>query len=336
MSSISYFQRFSQKENHITNNTLLVLRHLYRASPHKVSLLFNALFEEEISIGLEFQQQIRASHSVPDALIKQHPLSLFIEAKLGGALDADQIERHVRSIKGLHLPVGSAILIGLTTEQLPTKTLENLKTRAEADGVRFFSVTYLDLAAELRKLCADYEQDLIEIIEDYESFLTAEGLLANPYSRMVVFPCGTSWAENIRFGAYYEPPARPAKWHCRFLGVYRHKAVSHVGLIEAVAVCMMDGGKLLVETEEYGRLTTSHRTRIQQMIEETPYYGLASELHRYYIVDHFLEIDFRKRSPSGMRGHRYFDLSDYFGGQPPGPHTTTQEVADALNHQTFD
>ena len=33
MSSITDFQRFSQRETHVTNNTLLVLRHLYRVSP---------------------------------------------------------------------------------------------------------------------------------------------------------------------------------------------------------------------------------------------------------------------------------------------------------------
>jgi hypothetical protein len=336
MSAISYFQRFSQKENHITNNTLLVLRHLYRASPRKVSLLLNALFEEEVAIGLEFQQQIRASHSVLDALIKQQPLSLFIEAKLGGTLNANQIERHIKSIKELNLPVGSAMLIGLTSEQLPPERLESLKGKAESDAIRFFSITYADLVAESRKLCADYEQDLLEIIEDYESFLTVEGLLANPYSRLVVFPCGTSWAENVRFGVYYEPPSRSTKWNCHFLGVYHRKAVSHVGQIEAAAICMMNGGKFLVQTEEYGTLTASHRSRIQQMIEATPYYDLASEPHRYYVVNCFLETNFRKVSSGGMRGHRYFDLSDYFDGQPPGPHTTTREVAAALNQQTFE
>lgn len=52
MSRVSYFQRFSQKENHVTNNTLLILRHIYRAAPHKIGSLLNALLEEDVSIGL--------------------------------------------------------------------------------------------------------------------------------------------------------------------------------------------------------------------------------------------------------------------------------------------
>jgi hypothetical protein len=336
MSAVSYFQKFAQKENHVTNNTLLVLRHLYRASPRKVSLLLNALFEEDVPIGLEFQQQIKAAHSVPDALIKQQPLSLFLEAKLGGALNRDQIERHLNSIKALHLPLGSAILIGLTSEQLPVEQLESLKAKAEAEGVRFYSVTYSDLASELRKLCAEYEQDLLEVIEDYEAFLNAEGLIANPYRRLVVFPCGFSWAENIRFGAYYEPPSRSDKFHCRFLGIYRHKAISHVGKIEAAAICTITEGRLQVLTQEYGEFTERHRARIQQMIEATPYYDLASEPHRYYVVDGFIATDFRKISSGGIRGHRYFDLGDYSTGRLPGPRTTTDDVAAMLNQQTFE
>lgn len=336
MSAISYFQRFSQKENHVTNNTLLVLRHLYRASPNKISLLLNALFEEEVPIGLEFRQQVKSSHSVPDALIRQQPFSLFVEAKHGGALNSDQIKRHVKSIAGLGLPTGSAILIGLTKEHPSAELLATLKAEAEKEAIRFFSVSYVDLVSELRKLCADYEQDLLEIIEDYESFLTSEGLLANPYGRMVVFPCGTSWAENIRFGAYYEPPDRPAKWNCRFLGIYHQKAVSHIGQIEAAAVCLIQDGKLVVQKEEFGKLTGAHRSRIQEMIETTTYYDLAIEPHRYYVVDHFTETHFNKASPSGMRGHRYFNLADYFGDTPLTPAMTADAVAQHLDHQTFE
>src|SRR5690349_3260672 len=116
MSRVSYFQRFSQKENHVTNNTLLILRHIYRAAPHKIASLFNALLEEDVSIGLAFQQQMRGTHSVPDALITQTALSVFVEAKRGDDLDGDQLLRHLESIKRLDLPKGSGILLGLARQ----------------------------------------------------------------------------------------------------------------------------------------------------------------------------------------------------------------------------
>jgi hypothetical protein len=71
MSRVSHFQRFSQPENHATNNTLLVLRHFYQSSPFKIQRVLTSLLETDLSIGLAFEQQVRGDASVPDALIKQ-------------------------------------------------------------------------------------------------------------------------------------------------------------------------------------------------------------------------------------------------------------------------
>ena len=77
MSQVSYFQRFSQPENHATNNTLLVLRYFYQSSPFKIQRALTSLLEADLSIGLSFQQQVRGGASVPDALIMQEPLHIY-------------------------------------------------------------------------------------------------------------------------------------------------------------------------------------------------------------------------------------------------------------------
>ncbi|VAW14657.1 hypothetical protein MNBD_ALPHA12-426, partial [hydrothermal vent metagenome] len=96
MSGISYFQRYSQKENHATNNTMLVLRYFYNESPKKFEEIIGELTGGTVSIGVEFNQQIRGQNSVPDAQISQRPFDIFIEAKLDGALDENQLERHIK------------------------------------------------------------------------------------------------------------------------------------------------------------------------------------------------------------------------------------------------
>jgi hypothetical protein len=302
MSGVSHFQRFTQKENHVTNNTLLALRHVYRYSPRKLALLLNVLLEEEVPIGLEFQQQLRGTHSVPDAVIIQQSFGIFIEAKLGEGLDSRQVERHINSIKSRAMPTGASLLVGLTTQKLDKDVIEYLRQKANAEGIRFFSVTYSNLASELRKLCADHEQDLIEIVEDYRAFLATEGLLSNPEDWMVVFPCGTSWRENAQFGVYYEPSTRSGKWDCKFLGVYHNKCVSHVGELVAVAACQRKGEILVEEKTEFGVLNETHRSRIKQIIEATEYYDLKNDLLRYYVVQNFVPMTFSKTSPGGMRG----------------------------------
>jgi hypothetical protein len=98
LSRVSHFQRFSQPENHATNNTLLVLRYFYQSSPFKVQRVLTSLLDTDLSIGLSFEQQVRGDASVPDALIMQEPIRIFIETKRDGTVDTVQIRRHFESI----------------------------------------------------------------------------------------------------------------------------------------------------------------------------------------------------------------------------------------------
>lgn len=118
MANISYFQRYSQRENHATNNTLLVMRHFYQVSPQKISEVLSELCEKDLSVGLLFEQQIRSPTSVPDALISQAPLDIYFETKRGGKLDLSQIDRHLDSINSNTRNHAQKFLFGLTKAQI--------------------------------------------------------------------------------------------------------------------------------------------------------------------------------------------------------------------------
>jgi hypothetical protein len=78
-------------------------------------VVVDRILETTPTIGLIFDQQVKGSHSVPDALISQKPLRMFIETKLGDGLWRDQIERHIASITGNPAEQGGeTYLIGLT------------------------------------------------------------------------------------------------------------------------------------------------------------------------------------------------------------------------------
>jgi len=340
MARVSYFQKYTQRENHVTNNTLLMLRHFYRSSPDKMSALLNAIFEEEMPIGLNFQQQVGDIHSTPDALITQEPLNIYVEAKLHGGLWDDQIRRHLDSIAAHQHPQGAAILVGLTCDPPSSDEIEAVKKDATSKGgIQFFSVTYGNLVRELKKICAEYEQELAEIVGDYQEFLESEKLIANSAGSLVAVPCGTSWKENIEYNIYYEPPSRRRKFNCPFMGIYHSKLISHVGKIRAAAVCRIEDRQLTVEAgkAEYGELSADDQNRIKEMIDNTEYYDLANgEPHRYYVIDRFYETRLQKTSYGGMRGHRYFDLADLIPGFAATPETTAAEVAEQLRGKEFE
>jgi hypothetical protein len=176
VAGISYFQRYSQRENHVTNNTLLVLRHLYQTAPGKLEQVVRELVgQESISLGLTFHQQTRGSASVPDGLISQSPFRLYLETKVGPSLDRDQIQRHIRSIADERTPAkGEAFLLGLSTEPMPAAEKEVLAAEARATGVVFAPTTFADLVAALDAACASHDVALRAVLDDFNEFLASE------------------------------------------------------------------------------------------------------------------------------------------------------------------
>lgn len=336
MSRVSHFQRFSQPENHATNNTLLVLRYFYQSSPFKIERVLSALLETELSIGLTFEQQIRGDASVPDALIAQQSMRIFIETKRGGFLDADQIRRHLQSIAG-HTQGRSegTILIGLTKEPIAESERQALAGEAASQGVTFAAVTFSQIVEALRAQCAEYEDELLSIVDDYDGYLAEEGLLEERNQWLVIFPCGTSIAENVRFGIYYEPPSRRCKRNYRFIGAYAQKTIAYVGTVEAITIASCEGGEFTF-VEESGTLDDDRRKRIINTIEQTPYYDLKANPHRYYLVDSFVPTNARKVSSGGIMGMRYLDLPKLAPAYNPRKNYSSAELAALLRTATWE
>lgn len=336
MSRVSYFQRFSQRENHATNNTLLVLRYLYQAAPYKLEQVLGGILETTPTIGLIFDQQVKGSHSVPDALISQKPLRMFIETKLGDGLWRDQIERHIASITANPAEQGGeTYLIGLTKTPISDAEKESHVAFAKAKGVQFRATTFTEIASLLRAACADYEPGLIAIVEDYRSFLENEGLLDDRGRWMAVFPCGTSYPENDRLRLYYEGAERPSRASYRFIGIYTRKTVSLIGEPAAVLVCGYDGGSIRVDDRERGRETPDMLSRIKEAFEQTDYYDLKPATMRFYMVDRWSPTALRKETPRGLLGMRYIDLANYVPSRDVS-HLPVDQVAESLRDKTFE
>jgi len=296
------------------------------------------LIEEDLSIGLTFGQQVRGEASVPDALIAQEQMRIFIETKRGGALDADQIRRHLSTIcrhaSGAMGGKGS-ILLGLTKEPIAESDRKVLAADAAILGVKFAAVTFSQIVEALKVECAEFEVDLRSIVDDYAAYLSEEGLLEEGNRWLVVFPCGISLTENERFGLYYEPPSRPCKHNYRFIGIYAQKNIPFVGAVEAIAIATMVDESISYHVES-GELTEAHKQRIASVIDQTAYYDLKSAPHRYYLVDSFIPTGARKTSPGGIMGLRYLDLEKIVPNYNYRKDYTSFELAKALNGVTWE
>lgn len=338
MAGVSHFQRYSQRENHVTNNTLLVLRHLYQVSPIKLESVLNQLLgDERLSLGLSFTQQVKGTHSVPDALIHQPDFRLYIETKLGASLDQNQLIRHIesvgRDVADTDVRAQQIILLGLATAEMRSREAAQISEFAASRGVIFSSVTFAQLVSAIESVCADYEVSLQSIITDYIDYLNSENLLYAGEDWMLVVPCGTSLNENAEHHVYYDGAHRPRRSKCRYLGLYSEKRVALVGTITHVFVATYRDGKLVVDEEERGKVDEHALSRATAIVEATTYYDLKNGPHRFYVVDRFEPTRLVKKSKGPVRGAQYLKLSEVLGA--PVADLTTSALAEQLRERSF-
>ncbi|WP_022730045.1 hypothetical protein [Fodinicurvata sediminis] len=337
MTDINHFQTYSQRENHVTNNTLLMLRHVYRLSPFKLEQILNSMVGEEvIEVGPRFTQQRRAAYSVPDCVIEQASFHIYVEAKLDCPLSEQQLDAHLLSIHEHSHKKGSAFLVGLAPEALPEEILKRVQSNAAEFGIQFSVVSFAELLSGLQEVCED-EPELEDILNDYHSFIANEGLLPDQHEKLVAFLCGTSWHENITHGVYYEPASRNPKWaQAHLIGTYKDKCITHIGRIKAVAICQRGGKGLEVLNDEFGELKDEDHYRIEAAIDGAAYYypDFAQEPHRFYVVESFFEANLNKASSGGMLGHRYFNLVKDFNIDLD-KFSDIEAIAEELSNKTF-
>ena len=342
MSEINYFQTYSQRENVVTNNTLLMLRHVQRRSNDMFQTLLSGIVEDIPTIGPHFEQQTRGSDSVPDGSIEQDAFRIAIEAKLDGKLSRSQIEAHVRSLKSKP-SVERAYLVGLTKYEENAGRLDEYAKVAHEERIAFVGLTYSSLVALLEDSVRG-DSALEEIVADFASFLGAQRLLPTAYRTIMAVPCGRSIRENRRFNVYFEPAERGTNWRrAAFLGIYNDKCVSHVGRIERVLVAKLVEGTVEIDEEEsveggpeVGLSLEEAKARIAGIVAAATYYPhVDGSRYRYYVVGKFQRTRLVKDSHGGMQRHRFLDVENFVDDKVPNG-IDAVEMAALVDGRKFD
>jgi hypothetical protein len=98
MSELHYFPRYSQKENCVTNNTLLLLHRFYHFDRLRFQRLLTLLDPDaellEPSVGLRFLQQVKRAGGVADGFLDQPSLRIAIETKTSDWFIHKQLNEH--------------------------------------------------------------------------------------------------------------------------------------------------------------------------------------------------------------------------------------------------
>lgn len=335
MSKIHYFQRYSQKENVATNNTLLLFSRLYNHSLYKFNNFLNELLElgeENINVGLEFSQQEKEKSSIPDGIFYQESFKIAIETKMSKHFDESQLINHLNTFEKTE---GKKVLIGLS----PVFMDENLKRKIikisqETNNVIFKNLTFKQIISAFREILEDYEFELHNIIDDYEEYCNQSGLIKETEFKMRIVPCGDSFELNKKYNLYFCHKDRSYSDH-RYIGIYKEKSVKAVGKVETIVVADIVDNKLVIK-ENTVNITEGQKEAVIKIITESKeLYGWEiSKEHRFFIVEQFYSMEFKKISKGGIQGARFKNLKDILDLKGELPET--EKIAELLNKKVWE
>lgn len=149
MADVHYFPRYTQRENFVTNNTLLLFQRLYDYNLRKFGRFLMELDENLESysgrLGVHITQQTRTGNSVPDGFIIQHPLKIIVETKMSEGFSESQLRRHLETNSNQEL--SDLVLMLLSPQGEPDeKMVASLRDDENVPD------NLAELAAELRKI----------------------------------------------------------------------------------------------------------------------------------------------------------------------------------------
>jgi hypothetical protein len=336
MSEIHYFPRYSQRENFVTNNTLLLLLRLHDYNRFKFEKYMEtlcAIADEEVELPsswLQFQQQIGTGKSVVDGFIAQDSIKIAIETKMGDTFDLGQIENHLEVFANEQHKL--LILLSPSQGELSHQRLEPVRKLSKNRQIQILPLTFHDII-EKAKQCFENDEEMYALLLDYESFCSDENLLPRDSFTLFVPPCAQSYSDNLEFRLYY-CPATWSRRKAKYIGLYKDRCVSAIGHVGKIVICNVEldarkvvipkGTKSITKDEEERILGAAINAKIRNWDLTVGY--------KFHLFDALEKTDFKKETPYGIMGHRYFDLEEVLGAKPP---EDLKELSNLLSQHTW-
>lgn len=318
MSNVYYFQRYSQKENWLTNSTLLLLSRLQHFSLAKFQeALRNVLgADNELRVGFHVSQQIKGKSRIADGLLEQQGYKVVVEAKLHDNFDPDQLKGHLDHF--IDYP-GHGILLGLSKHQLnkdtETEMSEFVSQWAEKNKVTvsFRAISHLSLINCIDQTLNSSDLEMKEILDDYMDLCQEEGMIDKKQETMLVVTSGISLNENIRYKIYYDPVERNHNLPFKYIGLYADKAIKGIGIVDKQVACWYDENEnKLKPYEGYPefQLSEEDNNKIIEVINSTTYYNIKYG-SKFFLLKESEECNLPY---SPIRAKKYEFLSEWMPG----------------------
>ena len=331
---IHYFQRYHQKENVETANTMLLLNRLYTYSPNKFySLLKKHFLPQNAEIEMEIDLQKKSKKTIPDAVISQPSFKIVIETKLDGSFDIPQLMGHLEEFDN------EKYKVILTLDPKPMKEATKNEFQKELykynethhSNISHCNTTFEEIVKSVQSVIDERDYDMQDVLQDFSEYCYSEGLIPDAWKRMRVQLAGTTLQINKKLNLYYDNVDIKFSEH-DYLGLYNQKSVRAIGKVLAIVINKYENEEWIY-TVEKGVLTEDIKNRIIEAREDAKNYGYDMSNTRYFIVDEFYETDFKKNTPYAPRGSRVFDLTELLNTEKL---PDVKVIADELREVTWE
>lgn len=338
---VHYFQRYNQKENVDTANTMLMLSRFYEYNSNKFFELINNLIlkdDETPELSIELQQTKNSNMSIPDAIISQKSFKIVVETKLHNQFNEEQLIRHLYQFNN------EDIKVILTIDPRPMKESMLKKFEKYIDEynsenygktpIKHVNITFKVLIDEMEGVIDDRDYMIQDILEDYKRYCLDEKLIPDSYKWLRALTAGTTLDDNLELNLYYDDGNRGYSEH-GYIGLYSQKSIRAIGKLKKIIQASNINDEFYVETIMGDKATDDEIERIRNAMEKSKKYGynIGDRLHNYFIVDKFVKTDFKKSSKNPIVKSKFFNLSEMLQvEQLPA----VEEIANILNNRTWE
>lgn len=322
--SISLFSGYSQKENRTTNYCLLVLRLIYEENPKFLGEFLDALIGEGVGsdVGVRFLQQQVNERSVPDGVLEQLPITVFVETKNWDWFYTSQLESHLEDLVGKYY--GRKVLLALSNfERDAEARFAEIRAKCEKRGVTFAAVTFEDF---LDSIPGDrLPKNLADTLSEFREYLDNEELLPSWRTRLDVVNCAATSDAVERLRVYACPASGGPYTHrrSRFFGAYRRKSVPFVAEILAAVEVRPPEDPIL----RWKNVQEADPSLISAAEKRLAEYPMSARPALVLVLGEIFQTRFEKTSKGGLFGSKkYFDVEA----------ESTAQLAERLRDQTWE
>jgi len=337
MAVLNQFQHYSQGENTVTNNVLLMLSNLYEINPKYYEEYIKGLTEDsdQYEVIPTFLQQVgNRGNGIIDGYIQIKASKIIIETKLHGLEWINKLVKYSKSFD----PNEYKLLIHLSSTRYSQTEIEQIENRLDElkdlGKINFQSVTYEDLVDQLKELANNYqfEHYLQRLNEHFESYCIGMGLMPRSNNVLRAMACGQSYDLNVKHQFYFDLASRGYS-DFKYLGIYKWKSVRHIGLVENMIQADWDDvNGLDVKNSKYP-VTKEQEQKLINAIKESINEGWnVAKDHRFFLLSEFTNTDFKKTSPGGIFRVRFFNLENVLDEIPED----LKMIAERLKTKTWE